>query len=104
MFDRTNLSLGKTILATAAFSGFLLFAGAPASRAEDCQRRIVKADHNLHKAAERHGWDSPEAIRWRHELVVARESCWEHGHRWWDEDGHRWRTDRDWDEHDHDHR
>jgi hypothetical protein len=35
-------------------------------------------------------------------LHEAREYCWAHAHRWWDEDGRRWHTDRDWDEHDHD--
>jgi hypothetical protein len=35
-------------------------------------------------------------------LREAREYCWEHSHRWWDEDGHRWRSGRDWDDHDHD--
>jgi hypothetical protein len=64
----------------------------------------VKADHRLHEAAAKHGWDSPEAAKGRQELTLAREYCWEHGHRWWDEDAQRWHTDRDWDEHDHDHR
>jgi|SRR5579863_4835052 hypothetical protein len=100
----SKLSLGKTMLAGAAFAGFLLFGAVPRAAADDCQKRIIKADHNLHKAAERHGWESPEAAHWRHELAEARAWCWEHSHRWWDEDGGRWRSDRDWDEHDHDHR
>jgi hypothetical protein len=94
----------KTLLMGATLVGSLLLLGAPRVRAdEDCQKRIVHIDHELHKAAEKHGWDSPEAAGKRRELVAAREWCWEHGHRWWDEDARKWHTDRDWDEHDHDH-
>ena len=74
----------KTMLAAAALAGMLAFAGAPRASAEDydkCQRRIAKADHKLHEA---------------------RERCWNQYHRWWDEDGRRWHSDRDWDDHDHD--
>ena len=99
----------KAISASTLF-GFLLlvslyaFALAPAARAdEDCQKRITKADHKLHEAAAKHGWDSPDAEHWRHELADARSYCWDHYHRWWDEDGHRWHDQRDWDDHDHDH-
>ncbi|HUC53589.1 MAG TPA: hypothetical protein VMR90_06065 [Candidatus Cybelea sp.] len=94
----------KAILA-AAFLSLLAFAGAPRASAEDygdCQRRIAKADHKVHEAAEHHGWDSRQAERARQELHEARERCWNRWHRWWDEDGHRWHTDRDWDDHDHD--
>src|SRR5438309_12114952 len=76
---------GKSILAAAVLVGMLAFAGTPRASAEDydrCQRRIAKADHKLHEAAEHHGWNER--------------------HRWWDEDGHRWHSDRDWDDHDHD--
>jgi hypothetical protein len=76
----------KVLLATAALLGMLALTGTPRALADDdgrCQRRIAKADHKLHEAVEHHGW---------------RER-----HRWWDEDAHRWHTDRDWDEHDHDH-
>jgi hypothetical protein len=105
MKNRVCYFLGKTVLATAAMTGFLLFAGTPRLRADDddCQQRIVKADHKLHEAAEHHGWQSKQAEHWRHELAEARAWCWEHHHRWWDEDGRRWRSDRDWDDHDHDH-
>jgi hypothetical protein len=95
-------SIGSTTLATMAFSGFLLFAGTPQVKADDCQERIRHADHELHKAAKRHGWDSPQAQERRQQLREAREYCWQHGNRWWDEDTHRWRSDRDWDDHDHD--
>jgi hypothetical protein len=93
----------RFVLAPALFAGALLFAGATAVRADDCQKRTIRADHKLHEAAEHHGWDSPEAVHWRQELAAARAYCWEHSHRWWDEDGHRWRTEHDWDDHDHDH-
>ncbi len=94
----------RTLLALAAFLGMLAFAGAPQASAEDydrCQRRIAKADHRLHEAAERHGWYSRQADHARHELREARERCWRERHRWWDEDGRRWHSDRDWDDRDH---
>ena len=73
----------RAVLSASALGAALFFAGAAPLRADDdCQKRIARADHKLHEAAEHHGW--------------------EHSHRWWDEDGHRWRTDRDWDDHDHD--
>jgi len=95
----------RTTLAAAALAGALTLIGAPAVRADEraCQRRIAKADHRLHEAVERHGWQSRQAVNARQQLHEAREYCWSHAHRWWDEDGHRWHTDRDWDDHDHDH-
>ena len=102
LLKRTGLS--RAVLVAAAFCGLVLLPGASAARADDgCQRRISKADYKLHEAAERHGWNSPQADHWRHELHEARERCWRENHRWWDQDGHRWRSDRDWDDHDHDH-
>ena len=95
--------LGRLTLATVALAGVLALAGAPRAMADDnCQRRIAKADHELHEAAEHHGWNSQQAEHWRHELHQARERCWNRYHRWWDEHGHRWHNDRDWDDHDHD--
>jgi hypothetical protein len=102
MGHRFIFSFGKMVLTAAALMAFMLLGGAPRAFADDCQKRISKADRNLHRAAERHGWESPEAEHWRHELREARAWCWEHRHRWWDEDGRRWREDRDWDDHDHD--
>lgn len=90
-------------LATNALLAALFFGGAVLVRADDdCQKRIHKADHNLHEAIERHGVRSEQAEHWRHELAEARSYCWDHSHRWWDADANRWRTDRDWDDHDHD--
>jgi len=88
----------------AALAAVLLLTGASAVRADEkgCQRRISRADHRLHEAVEHHGWQSRQAANARQQLHEAREYCWSHAHRWWDEDGHRWHTDRDWNEHDHD--
>jgi len=98
------LGIGKMMLAGAALAGFLLFTGAPRLRADNdaCQKRISRADHRLHEAIEHHGRESKQAENARHELHEAREYCFTHFHRWWDEDGHRWHSDRDWDDHDHD--
>ena len=94
----------RSAVAAAALASTLIFMGAPAVRAEEtaCQRRIARADHRLHEAVEHHGWQSRQASNARRQLHEAREYCWLHAHRWWDEDGHRWHTDRDWDDHDHD--
>jgi hypothetical protein len=103
LFKRNAKFLRKVMFATAALAGTLAFAGTPRAMAydDDCQRRIYRADHKLHEAIEHHGWDSRQADHWRHELSEARERCWRERHRWWDEDGHRWHRDRDWDDHDH---
>jgi hypothetical protein len=105
IYLKQNSMFGRVTLAAAALAGLLAFAGAPSAKADadDCQRRVMRADHKLHEAVEHHGWNSRQADRWRHELHEARERCWRLNHRWWDEDGHRWRSDHDWDDHDHDH-
>ena len=97
--------IGKIMLACTVLAGFLLFAGAPRLRADDddCQRRIARADHHLHEAIEHHGWESRQTDHARHELHEAREYCWSRMHRWWDEHEHRWHSDHDWDDRDHDH-
>ena len=96
----------RTALATAALAGTLALISAPAVRADnqrDCQRRIARADRRVHQAVQRYGWQSRQADNARYQLRQEREYCWSHVHRWWDEDGRRWRTDRDWNDHDHDH-
>ena len=94
----------STLLGALLLVSLFALVTAPASRAdEDCQKRIMKADHNLHESIEKHGPQSPQAEHWRHELAEARSWCWEHSHRWWDEDDHRWHDQRDWDDHDHAH-
>ena len=101
-YCRKPSSIASPTLATFALLAVLLAFGAPRARANDCQERIRHADHALHEAAAKHGWDSPQAADRRRELNEARAYCWEHGHRWWDEDEHRWRSEHDWDERDHD--
>jgi hypothetical protein len=102
-FKSSGKLLKQLLLPTFALAGCLLFTGAPQVRADDdCQRRVAKADHKLHEAIEHHGYDSRQADHWRAELHEARERCWASNHRWWDEHEHRWRTDHDWDDHDHD--
>jgi len=93
------------VVAPLALGGaFMIAAAGPVRAEDDCQKRTGHADHKLHEAIEHHGYNSPQAQHWREELAAARSFCWEHSHRWWDEDGHRWRTDHDWDDHDHDNR
>ncbi len=94
----------SSVLAPTLFVGSILLAGVSVVHADDnCQKRVINADHKLHEAIERHGWQSSQAEHWRHELSEVRAYCWERSHRWWDEDEHHWRSDRDWDDHDHDH-
>ncbi|HSC46054.1 MAG TPA: hypothetical protein VLC94_09495 [Candidatus Acidoferrum sp.] len=103
MRHRSTTESWKLLLGTGLLAGGMaLFVGAPSAKADDCQERIVKADHRVHEAVEHHGWKSREAERAREELRSARSYCWEHSHKWWDVEGNRWRTERDWDDHDHD--
>ena len=99
-----NSLFGKTRLAAAALATFLMFSGVPRLAADDCQHRVARAEHRLHEAIEHHGYRSEQAEHRRHELHEAREYCWNARHRWWDEHEHRWHTQRDWDDHDHDQR
>ena len=106
MFHKGHRERGSFLMLVfggALLLGLFTFAGAPRASAgeDDCQKRVVHADQKLHEAVEHHGWDSKQASHWRFKLQQAREYCWDREHRWWDEDGHRWRTSRDWDDHDH---
>jgi len=104
MRHQINLGNWKSIIGTAVLAaGLTLFAGAGIVKADGCQERIHRADHNLHEAIEHHGYDSRQAHHWREELHNAREYCWEHSHKWWDVEGNRWHSDRDWDDNDHEH-
>lgn len=106
---RWNHSLKHAALVAVAATGFMIFAGAPAARAdheeryENCHQRIVRADHNLHEAIEHHGYRSGQANRARRNLANARQRCWNSYHRWWNEDDRTWHTDRDWRDEDHEH-
>jgi hypothetical protein len=77
----SKLINGKSILVAAALGGFLLFTGAPATRAQDhdrdrqCEQRIHKAEAKLQKEIERHGEQSRQAEKRRHELEQVRQSC-----------------------------
>jgi len=98
----------RSFLSCAILIASLFFNVVPRLHAEDedmdrCQRRVAHADHELHEAIEKHGRHSRQADHERRELHEARERCWREQHRWWDEHEHRWRTEHDWDEHDHDH-
>ncbi len=106
MSQKSRFSMNvKSLLSGAVLTGALFFTAVPRLHAESyehCQRRIVHADHELHEAIERHGRHSVQADRKRQVLREVRERCWSEYHRWWDEDEHRWHTERDWNEHDHD--
>jgi hypothetical protein len=94
-----------SMLSAAALGAFLMVSGVPRLHAEDadrCQRRVAHAEHDLHKAIEKHGRHSRQADHERRELRQARERCWRQEHRWWDDHERRWRQDHDWDDHDHD--
>jgi hypothetical protein len=98
------MRLIRLVCAPAVLAGALFLVGTSPLRADDdCQKRTSKADHNLHEAIHKHGPDSPEANHWRSELAEARHYCWEHEHKWWDEDSHSWHDKQDWDDHDHEH-
>jgi hypothetical protein len=99
-----NSPFARRLFAVTVLSAALLLLGASALRADEgsCRRRLAKADHQLHQAARNHGWESKQAEHARHELREAREYCYTHEHKWWDEDDHRWHSERDWDDHDHD--
>ena len=105
MRHQINLGIWKSIIGTTVLAaGLTLFAGAGAAQAnEECQERIVRADHHLHEAIEHHGYESRQAEHARMELHSAREYCWGHSHKWWDVEGNRWHSDRDWDDKDHEH-
>lgn len=46
----------RFVLAPIVFAGALMFAGGAVLRADDdCQKRTIAADHNLHKAIEKNG-------------------------------------------------
>lgn len=98
-------SAAECMLFLVASAGLMLFSsviGSQAETEEQCQGRIIHADHELHEAIEHHGPNSRQAERKRQDLHAARERCWREHHRWWDEHQHRWHDQRDWDDSDHD--
>jgi hypothetical protein len=72
-------ALRKTGLLVAALGGFLLLGGAMPAQAHDrdgrCAQRIHKADEKLEWAIHRHGPNSRQAQKRRHELDEVREHC-----------------------------
>jgi hypothetical protein len=67
---------GKAALAGAALGGLFLFAGVPSAKADDCQRRIAKTEHELGEAIEDHGYNSRQANHWREERREAYDRCY----------------------------
>ena len=73
--------LGKAALASLALGGFLLFAGAPAAKAnawDDCNRRVAYTNMRYQAAVEHFGPYSPEARHWafeRHEAYERLGRC-----------------------------
>ena len=63
--------LGITLLAIAGLVGTSL----PARADEKCEKRIHEAEYRLRDAVQRHGEDSKEARKRRHELEEAKRKC-----------------------------
>jgi len=58
--------------------GLTVLIGPPSAKAnhwDDCNRRIDDTKWQLHEAIEDHGYHSPEANYWRHELNETYEYC-----------------------------
>ncbi|HXN53894.1 MAG TPA: hypothetical protein VN943_18330 [Candidatus Acidoferrum sp.] len=85
---------GKAALATAALGGFFLFAGVPGAKADNCQRRIARAEHELGEAIEDHGYNSRQADRWRYERHEAYEAC-QRERNYYRDQGRRYYSDQD---------
>jgi len=100
MWNRNCSSLFVKGFAGIALAGMMGLC-AQQVRADDCQKRVDKADHQLHEAIEHRGYQSDNAEHARHELQEAREQCWNGDHRWWDPDQKQWHNQRDWDDNDH---
>ena len=79
--------IGSMALATAVLGGFMLFSGASNLKAADWDdygnrfdRRVQYTEWRAHEAAERYGYYSQEARRWRHENHEARERARHYRH------------------------
>ena len=74
-----EVSRWKRVLFVPALGVMLLAGGVARTQASDndrhCEQRIHKAEENLRKAVDRHGEQSPQAEKRRHELEEARRSC-----------------------------
>ena len=84
----------KAALATAALGGLFLFAGVPSAMADNCQRRIARAEHELGEAIEDHGYNSRQANYWRYERHEAYEAC-QRERNYYRDEGRRYYRDQD---------
>jgi hypothetical protein len=68
---------GKTSLISFVVSGCLLGSIGPlrADWRRDCEKRILKAEHNLEKEVRKHGENSRQADKRRNDLEKVREQC-----------------------------
>ena len=68
---------GKTALVSVVMSGCLFgcVVTLEADHRSDCEKRIHKAEENLHKEVRKHGEHSRQAAKRRHDLDEAREHC-----------------------------
>jgi len=104
MPSQTSVSvITRKLLPAATLSAVFVFASLPcaAGHDDDCSRRSAHAEHKLHQAIVHHGFYSRQADHWRRELREIRERCRRDRRQWWDEHEHRWRSDRDQNDHDH---
>jgi len=99
---KVNLFVRSKVMVAMLAAAFLFGPVMRVAASDVCSARTARAEHKLHEAIERHGYNSRQADHWRHELHEARESCWRERRQWWSEHEHRWHHDRDWDDHDHD--
>jgi hypothetical protein len=65
---------GKTILATLV-GATLLVGGALPSIADDCEKRVRKAEQNLRREIDRHGEHGKDVGRFKRDLERERENC-----------------------------
>jgi F0F1-type ATP synthase membrane subunit b/b' len=69
---------GKVGICTLALICALLLTPTQGQAKDDCEKRVQKAEENLHAAERRHGEHSKQAEQRRHQLEEARGRCHEH--------------------------
>ena len=66
----------KRLFAVLLMAGLMCgVAGAVPRHHRGCERRIEAAEHKLHQAERKHGMNSRQAVKARHELESARSGC-----------------------------
>lgn len=74
-----NGTFRSASLLAAALCGFVILGGAAPAQArprhERCEQRIHRAEEKLERALHRHGPNSRQAQKSRHQLDEAREHC-----------------------------